>query len=236
MIAALIFDFDGLIVDTETPAYESWQAIYAEYGQDLPISLWQGALGTNNGFDSFAYLYELLLQHTPELAATLERSVVVGRRHELKRTLSERQPLLPGVADILRQAEDLGLPCAIASSSERAWVMGWLQRHGIADRFRCLRTREDVMITKPAPDLFLAAAECMGYAPHQCLVFEDSPSGILAARAAGMRCVAVPGAISQRLALPSADLVLPSLAALPLSDILSQVEYEKEKGERRKEI
>ncbi len=223
MIAALIFDFDGLIVDTETPAYESWRTIYAEYGQDLPISLWQGALGTNHGFDSFGYLYELLLQHAPDLAARLERSAVVERRMELKHAMSLRQPLLPGVQSILRQASERGLPCAIASSSGRTWVEGWLHHHGIVDQFRCLLTREDVTITKPAPDLFLAAAACLGYAPHQCLVFEDSPSGILAARAAGMRCVAVPGAISQRLSLPPANLVLPTLATLPLTDILAQV-------------
>ena len=87
-----------------------------------------------------------------------------------------------------------------------------------------MRTADDVALTKPAPDLFLSAASCLGVPPAQCLVFEDSPNGIRAARAAGMRCVAVPGAITGQLALPPADLVIAKLDALPLAEILAAVE------------
>jgi beta-phosphoglucomutase-like phosphatase (HAD superfamily) len=102
-------------------------------------------------------------------------------------------------------------------------VLGWLRHHGIESTFACIRTADDVLRTKPAPDLFLSAAACLGLPPNSCLVFEDSPNGILAAHAAGMRCVAVPGAITRRLALPSADLLIESLDALPLADILARV-------------
>jgi beta-phosphoglucomutase-like phosphatase (HAD superfamily) len=111
----------------------------------------------------------------------------------------------------------------VASSSDREWVEGWLYQHEIYGEFVCVRTANDVALTKPAPDLFLAAAGCLGAVPEVCLVFEDSPNGILAARAAGMRCVAVPGAITSRLALPPADMLLPSLDALPLADILARL-------------
>lgn len=225
MITALIFDFDGLIVDTETPAFESWRQIYAEYGQELTLSLWEHALGTNHGFDAATHLAGLLAQHpaTADAARSLDLAALRTRRQQIKAALSADQPLLPGVLDILQQADALDLPCAIASSSGRTWVAGWLRRHDIYDRFACIRTAEDVVMTKPAPDLFLSAAAGLGQPATQCLVFEDAPNGVRAARAAGMRCVLVPGAISRHLTLPPADLQLPALNALPLTTILNLV-------------
>jgi HAD superfamily hydrolase (TIGR01509 family) len=215
MTQALIFDFDGLLVDTETPAFESWRLLYGEYGHDLSLDLWQGALGTNQGFDALDHLESLL-------GRALDRVADMARRRQLKAELSAEQPLLPGVLEILAQARALGLPCAVASSSDRAWVEGWLERHAIRSAFACVRTADDVAMTKPAPDLFLSAAACLGVPPADCLVFEDSPNGILAARAAGMRCVTVPGAVTSQLALPPTDLVLPALNALPLIEILAR--------------
>ena len=215
MIQALIFDFDGLLVDTETPAFKSWQAIFAEHGRELSLDLWQGALGTNQGFDALAHLAQLTTQ-------PLDRAALLARRQAAKHALSAGQPLLPGVREILAQAHELSLPCAVASSSSREWVVGWLRFHGIDDQFTCVRTADDVVATKPAPDLFLSAAACLDVPPQRCLVFEESPNGILAARAAGMPCVLVPGAITRQLTLPSADLVIESLDAIPLTEILSR--------------
>lgn len=215
-ISALIFDFDGLLLDTETPAYESWRRVYAEHGLELPLELWQHALGTAHGFDALTHLAD-------QVGAALDRELVRARRQALKDELSAAETLLPGVMGILREAAALGLACAVASSSGRAWVEGWLGRHGIRQNFACVRTADDVRRTKPDPELFLSAAACLGALPAACLVFEDSPNGILAARAAGMRCVAVPGAISGRLRLPEADLVLAHLDALPLAEILARV-------------
>jgi len=214
MIQALIFDFDGLLVDTETPAFESWRALYAAHGHELTLELWQGALGTSHGFDALAHLAALAAQ-------PIDQPALLTRRMAAKHALSAKQPLLPGARAILGQADALGLPCAVASSSSSDWVLGWLRHHGIEAAFACIRTADDVARTKPAPDLFLSAAACLGVPPASCLVFEDSPNGILAAHAAGMRCVAVPGAITRRLALPSADLMIESLDALPLADILA---------------
>jgi HAD superfamily hydrolase (TIGR01509 family) len=212
-IQALIFDFDGLLVDTETPAYESWLRIYAEYGEELPLALWKEALGTAHGFDALSHL-------EARVGRALDRAAVRGRRQRLKAELSAPQLLLPGVLEMLDQADALGLPSAVASSSDRRWVLGWLARHSILQRFVCVRTADDVAYTKPDPELFLSAAACLGAPPGACLVFEDSPNGILAARAAGMRCVAVPGAITRQIALPTADLTLERLDALPLRTIL----------------
>ena len=158
MITALIFDFDGLLVDTETPAFESWQALYAEYGHELTLDLWQGALGTSHGFDALAHLAALAVQ-------PIDQSALLARRMAAKHVLSAEQPLLPGAREILGQADALGLPCAVASSSSRDWVLGWLHHHGIDAAFACIRTADDVARTKPAPDLFLSAAACLGAPP-----------------------------------------------------------------------
>jgi HAD superfamily hydrolase (TIGR01509 family) len=216
MIDALIFDFDGLLVDTESPAFASWQALYAEYGYELSLELWKDAIGTNRGFDTIAHLATLVRK-------PLDRAEVLARRQELKHELSMGQPLLPGVLELLEQARAMGLSCAVASSSDRAWVTGWLDQHGIAGHFACVRTADDVAETKPAPDLFLSAAACLGTLPGACLVFEDSPNGILAARAAGIRVVAVPGAITRQITLPPADLTINSLDEMPLEEILARV-------------
>jgi HAD superfamily hydrolase (TIGR01509 family) len=213
MITALIFDFDGLLVDTETPAFESWQSIYTEYGHTLSLDLWKEALGTSHGFDPLAHLATLA-------GKPIDRDGLWARRVASKEQLAALQPLLPGAQTILDQVRALGLACALASSSDRMWIDRWLSLHNISDCFSCVRTADDVVRTKPSPELFLSAAACLGVPPSACLVFEDSPNGILAARAAGMRCVAVPGAITRQLELPPADLVIESLDALPLARIL----------------
>jgi HAD superfamily hydrolase (TIGR01509 family) len=218
MTYGLIFDFDGLILDTETPALESWRKIYAEYGHDLTLDLWKDALGRTpgQGFDAAAHLATLVTE-------PFDRAALLAQRLELKHALCEDLTVLPGVQQVLAQAHERGFPCAVASSSDRAWVEKWLRRHELFDKFKCIRTADDVAATKPAPDLFLSAADCLGVPPSNCLVFEDSPNGALAARAAGMRCIAVPCTLTVQLPMPPVDLLLPSLDVLPLDEILQKV-------------
>jgi HAD superfamily hydrolase (TIGR01509 family) len=214
---AVILDFDGLIVDTETPIFESWRAVYARRGQELRIEEWQHALGTHGGFDPFAHLDALLGERLAY--DTLQEEV-----QALNRAACDAQPLLPGVEALMHAARQLELGTAVASSSTRGWVEGWLSRHGIRELFDVLCGREDVAMVKPAPDLFLLAAERLGVAPGGCVVFEDSPNGMRAARAAGMLCVAVPNTLTRELALPDPDLVVSSLAEHSLADLLVRLE------------
>lgn len=221
MIRALILDFDGLLVDTETPALQSWQQVYTEYGYTLTLDLWQRALGSNDGFKPLDHLVDLLQRQSPSLSP--DRAAVVARQKALRDQFGVAQPLLPGVVELLDQADALALPCAVASSSSRAWVEGWLRRFGLLARFVSLSTADNVVQTKPAPDVFLHAATCLEVPPAHCLVFEDSPNGILAAQAAGMPCVAVPGAVAGLFELPPSDLVLAALNTCPLAEILDQI-------------
>ena len=217
MIQALIFDFDGLILDTETAALESWQGIYSEHGQELALEVWQDTLGRGpgEGFDVLEHLAALV-------GRPLDREALLALRQARKQALCEGLTLLPGVREVIAEAREMGLPCSVASSSGRTWVEGWLRAHALYDAFTCVRTADDVARTKPAPDLFLSAAACMGVEPEACLVFEDSPNGMRAAHGAGMRCVAVPCALTAKLVLPEVDLVLSSLDALPLREILAR--------------
>jgi HAD superfamily hydrolase (TIGR01509 family) len=213
---AVILDFDGLIVDTETPIFEAWRTVYRRRGQTLGLDSWQHALGTHGGFDPYAHLGGLL-------GESLAHDALLEEVQVLNRAACDAQPLLPGVLELLRAARSLDLGTAVASSSTRGWVLGWLARHGIRDWFDVLCGREDVAQVKPAPDLFLLAAERLGVPPAACVVFEDSPNGIRAARAAGMPCVAVPNALTRDLALPDPDLVVTSLAEYTLAEILGRL-------------
>lgn len=226
MITALIFDFDGLIVDTETPALESWRQIYAEHDQELSLEVWADALGTSHGFDALEHLLELVASADAARGASLraEAATLHERRIQLKGALSAEMPLLPGVLSLLEQAAEHAIPCAVASSSGRGWVEGWLERLEIRSYFTCVRTADDVARTKPDPELFLSAAACLGLPPAACLVLEDSPNGIRAAHAAGCPVVAVPGALTSQLTLPATDFVVPALDALPLPELLASVE------------
>jgi HAD superfamily hydrolase (TIGR01509 family) len=143
--------------------------------------------------------------------------------NEANRRGCESRPLLPGVEALLREAKALGLGRAVASSSSCGWVEGWLSRHGIRELVDVVVARDDVRRVKPEPELFLLAASRLGVPPAGCVVFEDSPNGMRAALAAGMRCVAVPNALTRPLLRPDVDLVLGSLAERSLGEVLESL-------------
>jgi beta-phosphoglucomutase-like phosphatase (HAD superfamily) len=128
--------------------------------------------------------------------------------------------LMPGVEALLRDARGFGLARACASSSSSGWVEDWLARHGIRELFDAIVTRDHVSRVKPDPELFLLAASRLAVPKEACVVFEDSPNGMRAAIAAGMRCVAVPNALTSQIERPAVHLVVSSLAERPLAEIL----------------
>ncbi len=213
-IKAIIFDFDGLIVDTETPALKAWQIIYERYGHNLDHQLWVDYfLGAS--FDPVIHLSQLC-------GGTLDKARAQSDRDQLKSELCMAQPLLPGVLDWIEEAQSLSLKLAVASSSRRPWVTQHLERCGILDRFDAICTREEVERSKPHPDLFLLAASKLNVDPADAIVLEDSPNGLRAALAAGMQCVVVPNALTEYIPFVEHQWRLCSLEEITLSEYLSK--------------
>jgi HAD superfamily hydrolase (TIGR01509 family) len=214
MIKALVFDFDGLIVDTEVPIFRAWQRIYREHGQELPLDRWLTIIGTASGpFDPVIDLAE-------KTGTKLEGPELKALEVLYYQEATALQQLLPGVIDYLVQGRKLGLKTAVASSSTRKWVMDHLNRFGIGGHFDAIVCREDVKRTKPDPDLYLAALQRLDVSPAEAIAFEDSTNGVLAAKAAGLFCVVVPNLLTVDLDLTEADLRLLSLDAMPLRDVI----------------
>ena len=217
LIRAIVFDFDGLILDTEDPVYQSWVEVYREHGEELPFERWVEIVGsTTINFHPQHHLEE-------RLGRSLTQEVL-DRRVERRTELVLAQSLLPGVVEHIESAKAMGLKLGVASSSTRDWVQGHLERLGILDRFDCLRCRDDVANAKPEPDLYIAVIECLGVHASEAIAIEDSPNGVLAARRAGLRCVAIPNSITARLDLDQADLILGSLADVTLAGLLSKLD------------
>jgi len=210
----LIFDFDGLILDTETCTYEAVVEIFAEHGEPLDEAWWHSILGTADHPHWTEHL-------ATQLGRPVDRAALVARREARRLPLIEALAPCDGVAELLDAADAAGVPAAVASSSACEWVVPHLERLGLRPRFRSVVTRDDVggdsSRTKPAPDLFLLAAQALGAEPARCVVLEDSPNGVAAGRAAGMAVVAVPGPMTRTLDFGAADLVVGSLAALDIA-------------------
>ncbi|HEX2645692.1 MAG TPA: HAD-IA family hydrolase [Candidatus Dormibacteraeota bacterium] len=216
MIRAAVFDFDGLILDTEEPVYRSWVEIYRAHGEELPFERWVSIVGsTTLDFHPQHHLEERIGR--PLAQEELDRRI--GRRTEMILALSP----LPGVVERIEEAGMLGLKLGVASSSTQEWVRGHLERLGILGRFDCIRCRDDVANPKPEPDLYVAVLECLGVAAGDAIAIEDSPNGVTAAKRAGLRCVAIPNSITAQLDLGEADLTLKSLAEVTMAELLERL-------------
>jgi HAD superfamily hydrolase (TIGR01509 family) len=218
MIEALIFDFDGLILETEGPIYQSWQELYEAHDCHLEYKDWSDVIGLAPADCNPYTALEIRLGHS------VDQLKEEARRSQRELELVYQQNVMPGVVDYLTDARQLGLKIGLASSSNFAWVGGHLARLGLLNRFDVIRTNEDVRNAKPEPDLFLAALQGLNTAPEQAIAFEDSYNGILAARSAGIFCVAVPTEMTRQLPLELADMRIDSLAELPLKELIQEVE------------
>lgn len=213
MLKGLIFDFDGLILDTEMPAYQAWQEVYHQYGKILPLNKWLNCIGTSpDKFDAFDYLQGLV--NVP-----LPREQILAARHTVEMDLISKNSARPGVLDLLNAAKERGLKLAVASSSPRSWIDQHLTHLGLRDRFEQIYSAEDVERVKPAPDLFNAALEGLNLSSDMAVVFEDSLNGIQAARMAGIYCVAVPNEITCHMDLSLANQVARSLEEISLDSL-----------------
>ena len=209
-IRALIFDFDGLILDTESPLYNSWMEIFEKHGLVVTQQQWASLLGASADVPE---AYDLLEEH---LGKPLDRALIHEQRLSRELQLLDSEDVLPGVRELIHEAKEVGLGLAVASSSDRAWVEGLLAKHGLIEFFDTVVCAEDVAQTKPSPDLFLKALEHLNVEAREAIVFEDSEHGAGAAKAAGIFCVAVPNNVTKSLAFANADLIVTSIAEYSL--------------------
>lgn len=218
MIQALIFDFDGLVLDTEQVEFQAWQEVYAEHNTYLPLEQWALCIGgAAELFDVYGYLESLI-------GRPVQREEIAVKRRRRHLELLAQQSVLPGVEDYLHDAKRLGLKLGMASSSSRNWVVGHLSRLGLLSYFDYIRCGDEVANKKPDPELYLAVLSALDVQTDQAIVLEDSPNGVLAARRAGIFCVAVPNPLTSQLPLDHADLQLASLADMPLEQLLAKLQ------------
>ncbi len=208
----IIFDFDGVLVDTEWAIYQSWVQLYAREGQEISIATYSPCLGAGySHWDPAAHLEKLTGRkydwdkETPARQAVLEAAL-------------ERSGLMEGSLDLLDWCTEQGIGLTVASSSSRRWVQGWLERLGIYHRFAGVFTRTDGYPVKPNPALFEAAQQCLGLSKAECLIIEDSENGTIAAQNAGIPCVAIPNRMTE-----SSDFFRAAYRCASLTALLGQL-------------
>jgi HAD superfamily hydrolase (TIGR01509 family) len=211
---AVVLDFDGLILDTESPVYESWRVAYEEHGHEIPRDRWFATIGSDHS--TYHPLEDLR-----SLIEDLDEEALQLRRRKLRDEILHALEPMPGIVELLERARSRGLGVAVASSSPLDWVDGHLRRLGLRDCFDALATADDVSAVKPSPEIYLRALALLGVEPVEAIAFEDSPNGVAAARAAGIYCVAVPGPMTRSLSFDAANLVVESLADHPLETLLA---------------
>lgn len=198
-IAAILFDMDGLMIDTERMAQRAWQRAGAEFGFTLPDELYLQAVGRT------AKATEALFRAGLGVDFPFE-AVYARKQHYLYTAIEEEGiPIKAGLPELLDLVDHRGIAKAVATSTARGLAIKKLTAARLLHCFETMVCGDEVAQGKPAPDIFLAAAAKLGVAPANCIVLEDSSAGIQAAHAAGMRAVWVP------------DLIQPSPAITPLA-------------------
>ena len=214
MIRAVVFDFDGVVLDTETAEFQAWADTFAAYGGELTLAEVESWIGTSSSADAYSMLVDRATMPVPS-----REEVRAQKRARAFDLLGDAEPL-PGVVQWLDDAADAGLGIAIASSSPPDWIDEHLERVAMRHRFPHISCQDGTLPGKPEPDLYLAACRALEVEPSEAIALEDSPNGVTAARRAGLYCVAIPRGITSGLDLSAADVLVESLADFTLADAL----------------
>ena len=213
-LQALVFDFDGLILETEGRRYHAWREVFDDHGLVLTVEDLAADIGTFGTIDPLRLLEERLGRQVDDAGS------VRARKNARENELLLAETVMPGVVDLLAAAHAAGLGTAVASSSPRSWVLGNLERLGLVDAFVGLACFDDVGVAKPDPAVYLRACELLGVRSGHAVAFEDSVHGVRAAHAAGLRCVAVPTPMTNHMAFDEADRVVRSLTDVTLDELV----------------
>ncbi len=213
VVEAVVFDFDGLLMDTESSMLASWQHEWRQHGLELDLDTFFADHGGDVTEERYAELARVV-------GPAYDRDASHARRIAYRNRLHSTLGLSPGIPQWLGKAQDLGIRLAVASSSPREWVGGLLAGVGCLERFEFIACGDEVPTPKPDPGVYLLALHRLGLSAAQAIAVEDSPHGVAAAKAAGMRCVAIPNPHANPARFTAADLVLTSAAQAELDEIL----------------
>lgn len=216
---AVVFDFDGLIVDTESVWYEAFRQIFCKLDYDLTIDEFALCIGTSD---------DVLFDRLKKKVSFTKESVL----REAKSIYKDQLPALKlrdGVLEYLNTAKNLGFKIGLASSSNRIWVEGFLDRFDIKDYFDVIKTADDVVKIKPDPELYLAAIKELRAAPEETIAFEDSVNGLRAALDAGLNVVIVPNKVTGQLNFGGHRLRLNSMSDMTFEELLVAISASGEK-------
>lgn len=212
MIRALVFDFDGLILDTETPLIDAYEAVHAAHGVSFDRALFVRSVGHAD------YAFDPWHGFSPHA----DRAALEVTRRQIKDELLMKQPILPGMVALLDAGRLRGLRIGVASNSQHDWVEPHLKRIGLHDRFEFFACREDAPSPKPEPDLYRLVLNHFGLRGHEAISFEDSHTGSLAAKRANLWSVAVPNASTAHHDFSHVDLQATSLANISLDELMQR--------------
>jgi HAD superfamily hydrolase (TIGR01509 family) len=212
-LRAVLFDFDGTLWDSETAVFRVMRDLYRRHGQELSLETWAGAIGTLSGFDPYAALGELT-------DVGPEPEIVREETEERIREAVRRLALRPFVEGFLRQVDEAGVPRALVSSDTQVWIRTNLEHLGCEEGWAAIVCADGVVAhSKPSPHLYRTALATLGASPSSAFAVEDSPNGIRAAKAAGLRCACVPNDVTVQLDLSEADVVYPSFEGLTVEGV-----------------
>lgn len=218
MIKAIVFDFDGLVIDTETPAYEAFRDVYLTYGVELSLNTYAQCIGTSFAvFNPFNYLVE-------QLGSEVDMETVKRQVDERHHMLLEQATLRPGVLEYLNDAREGGLRIGLATSSPLSWINPYFDRFELRPYFDSITTADEVANVKPDPELYLKSLEKLNVSGNEAIAFEDSLNGLRAAKAAGLHCTVVPNPSTRHFPFENHDLKLESMDEMSLADVIRRIE------------
>jgi HAD superfamily hydrolase (TIGR01509 family) len=219
-LQGILFDFDGLILDTETTIFQIWQDIYRKHGKELLLEDWATILG-KSGSET-----EPMDNFFREIGKENEKQAIMEEASRRDEELVLKQTPLPGAEDLIKKAKEHGLQLGIVSSSDQKWIHSHLKRLGLWEYFDHTSCSDEVEQAKPDPALYHLGLKKMAAAPERVVVLEDSPNGVLAAKRAGLYCIAVPNQLTKKLPFFSnggiPDMVLDSLLSFPWDEFMKE--------------
>lgn len=216
-VDALVFDLDGLILDTESVVHNVWLSIFEQHGCTFTEEEWSHAVGGEGDFRPLDTLHQRSIAPVEGVTSLLETI-----QSQIEVRLEGLAPL-PGVVSWMQDARKFGIRVGVASNSPRAWVETRLNQAGLCYLVDVMSCRDESDNPKPAPDIYLKACSRLGASPHRSVAVEDSRTGVAAAKAAGLRCIAVPNGLTRHHDLSAADLVVDSLASVDFVEAIKRI-------------